>query len=71
MVFLYTITQKQDTKHQKNKHLAPAEKLGFFLWLPFGCQLVANRLPIGCQVVNKTAKNKAAKTATSRVNTDF
>lgn len=67
MVFLYTITQKQDTKHQKNKHLAPAEKLGFF----FGCHVVANWLPIGCQVVNKTAKNKAAKTATSRVNTDF
>jgi len=45
------------------KPLAPAEKLGF--------SLVANWLPIGCQVVNKTAKNKAAKTATSRVNTDL
>jgi hypothetical protein len=45
------------------KHLAPAEKLGF--------SLVAVWLPDGCQVVNKTAKNKDAKTATSRVNTDF
>lgn len=31
------------TKHQKNKHLAPAEKLGFF----FGCRLVAMWLPFG------------------------
>jgi hypothetical protein len=33
--------------------------------------LVAVWLPDGCQVVNKAAKNKAAKTATSRVNTDL
>ena len=31
-----------------------------FLWLPFGCHLVA-----------KTTKNKDAKTATSRINTGF
>lgn len=49
------------------KDLAPAEKLGFF----FGCQMVANRLPCGCHVVNKATKNKVVKTATSRVNTDF
>jgi len=45
------------------KHLAPAEKLGF--------SLVAVWLPDGCQVVNNTAKNKAAKTATSRIKTEF
>ena len=49
------------------KDLAPAEKLGFF----FGCQMAAIWLPIGCHLVNKATKNKIAKTATSRVNTDF
>ena len=39
----------------KKVAFSPDEKLGFF----------------GYQVINKTAKNKAAKTATSRVNTDF
>nr|DAV18988.1 MAG TPA: hypothetical protein [Bacteriophage sp.] len=28
-------------------------------------------MPSGCHLVNKTAKNKAVKTATSRANTDF
>lgn len=28
----------------KDKHLALAEKLGFFLWLPIGCHLVAKWL---------------------------
>jgi len=39
--------------------------------LLFGCHLVAVGLLFGCQMVNKTTKNKAVKTATSRVNTDF
>ena len=45
------------------KDLAPLKSWGFSLvaiWLPFGCHIVA-----------KTTKNKAAKTATSRINTGF
>lgn len=39
-------TRNQISFYITKDNLAPAEKLGFFLWLPFGCQMVAKWLTI-------------------------